>query len=58
MRIHISKDGKRFGPFTIDEIKAHLSAGHFSESDHAMPEGGSEWQGIQEILGGSGDASV
>ena len=57
MRIHVSKDGKRFGPFTADEIKAHLSAGHFSESDHAMPEGGSEWQGILEILGGSDDAS-
>ncbi|MFP6886058.1 MAG: DUF4339 domain-containing protein, partial [Opitutales bacterium] len=50
MRIHVSKDGQRFGPYTIDEIRAHLAAGHFSETDHGMSEGADEWRQISDLL--------
>ena len=50
MRIHVTKDGQQFGPYTIDEIRAHLAAGHFSETDHGMSEGADEWQQISDLL--------
>ncbi len=53
MRIHVSKDGQRFGPYTIDEIKAHLVAGHFSETDHGMSEDTDEWLHISDLLAAS-----
>ena len=53
MRIHVSKDGQRFGPYTIDEIKAHLVAGHFSETDHGMSEDTDEWLQISDLLAAS-----
>ena len=50
MKVYISKEGKNFGPFAPDELRSHLDAGHFSNTDHAMPEGGKEWQTVQDLL--------
>jgi len=50
MKVYISKEGKNFGPFAPDELRSHLDAGHFANTDHAMPEGGKEWQTIQDFL--------
>ena len=52
MKVYVSKNGKNFGPFALDELKSHLDAGHFSSTDHAMPEGGKEWQTVQGFLSG------
>ena len=52
MRVYVSKDGKNFGPFAPNELRSHLDAGHFSGADHAMQEGGKEWQTVQDFLSG------
>ena len=50
MRIHVSKDGQQFGPYTIAEIKAYLVVGHFEKTDLGMPEGTDQWQQIGDLV--------
>lgn len=57
MRIHVFKDGQQFGPYGIDEVKAHLAAGHFAETDYGMAEGAAEWQTLADVLAASTPAT-
>ena len=43
MQIHVARDGQRLGPFSIEEVRARLSAGEFSSTDLAWSEGRADW---------------
>ncbi|SVE59260.1 uncharacterized protein METZ01_LOCUS512114, partial [marine metagenome] len=58
MRIHISKGGQNYGPYSIEEARTHLSEGRFSESDLALPEGSKDWKPLGELLVAGADSSA
>jgi len=57
MQIHIARDGKQLGPFSLEEINRQLAAGTLSLSDNAWYEGASGWAPLSTIPGVSGGAS-
>jgi hypothetical protein len=48
--IHISKDGRQYGPYSLEEVKSYLESGQFAVNDFGLPEGGTEWQPLGEML--------
>jgi hypothetical protein len=42
-KIHITKDGTKHGPFTVEEVNAKLKAGEFASTDKAWIEGTEGW---------------
>lgn len=57
MQIHIARDGKQLGPFSLEEINRQLAAGTLSLSDNAWYEGASGWAPLSTVPGVSGGAS-
>lgn len=57
MQIHIARDGKQLGPFSLEEINGQLAAGTLSLSDDAWYEGAAGWAPLSSIPGVSGGAS-
>ena len=51
MQIHIARDGKQFGPFSLEEINRQLAAGTLSLSDNAWYEGASGWAPLSTVPG-------
>src|SRR4051812_21622620 len=54
MQIHIARDGKQLGPFSIDEINHQLAAGTLSLSDNAWYEGAAGWAPLSTVPGITG----
>ncbi len=50
MNITIDRNGKKFGPYTLEEIKEHLANGTFNESDWAWHEGCTDWIPLKNII--------
>ena len=60
MQIHIARDGKQLGPFSLEEINRQIAAGTLSLSDNAWYEGASGWAPLSTVPGvttASGPAS-
>lgn len=51
MQIHIARDGKQLGPFSLEEINRQLAAGTLSLSDNAWYEGASGWAPLATVPG-------
>ena len=51
MEVFLLKEGQRFGPYSPDEVKGHLDAGTFTESDLAFFEGCEGWVSITLVPG-------
>jgi hypothetical protein len=50
MQIHVSHDGKRSGPLSVEEVKARLLSGEFKPSDLAWSEGGKvDWKPLSSF---------
>jgi len=50
MKIYlVSQNGQQSGPFTLDELRAHLQAGRFHPGDHAWWEGASGWVRLDAV---------
>jgi hypothetical protein len=58
MQIHIARDGKQLGPFSLEEINRQLAAGTLSVSDNAWYEGISGWVPLSTVPGVSGGAAA
>jgi hypothetical protein len=58
MQIHIARDGKQLGPFTLEEINRQLAAGTLSLSDNAWYEGAAGWAPLSSVPGVTGGATV
>ena len=56
MQIHIARDGKQLGPFSLDEVKSQLAAGTLSLSDNAWYEGAAGWAPLSSVPGVAGGA--
>ena len=51
MQIHIARDGKPIGPFSLDEVNRQLAAGTMSLSDQAWYEGATGWAPLSTVPG-------
>src|ERR1700692_732882 len=58
MQIHIARDGKQLGPFSLEEINRQLAAGALSLSDQAWYEGAAGWAALSTVPGVSAAAPV
>ena len=56
MQIHIARDGKPMGPFSLEEINRQLAAGTLSLSDQAWYEGAAGWAPLSTVPGVSSGA--
>ena len=50
MQLFVSRDGQQYGPYSIDEARAHLAAGSLFPADHAFIEGMANWAPLEEVL--------
>jgi hypothetical protein len=57
MQIHVARDGKQLGVFSLEEVNRQLAAGVLSLSDHAWYEGAAGWAAVSTIPGVSATAS-
>ena len=51
MQIHIARDGKPMGPFSLEEVNRQLAAGTLSLSDQAWYEGAAGWAPLSSVPG-------
>jgi hypothetical protein len=58
MQIHIARDGKPMGPFSLDEVNRQLAAGTLTLSDQAWYEGAAGWAPLSTVPGVSSTASA
>ena len=56
MQIHIARDGKQLGPFSLEEINRQLAAGTLNLSDQAWYEGAAGWAALSTVPGVSAAA--
>lgn len=57
MQIHIARDGKPMGPFSLEEINRQLAAGTLSLSDQAWYEGAAGWAPLSTVPGVNGGST-
>ena len=50
MQIHIHKEGKTFGPYSIEQVRQYLNAGNFSDNDLACHDG-ANWIKLSQVPG-------
>ena len=58
MQIHIARDGKQLGPFSLGEINRQLAAGTLSLSDNTWYEGAAGWMPLSSVPGVTGATSA
>jgi hypothetical protein len=58
MQIHVARDGKQLGIFSLEEINQQLAAGTLSLSDQAWYEGAAGWAALSTVPGVSATAPV
>ena len=54
MNITIHREGQEYGPYTVDEVRALISNGSFTETDFGWHEGMDSWEPLKSILGNEG----
>jgi hypothetical protein len=58
MQIHVARDGKQVGIFSLEEINRQLAAGTLSLSDQAWYEGAAGWAALSTVPGVSAAAAT
>ena len=51
MQIHIARDGKSMGPFSLEEVNRQVAAGTLTLSDQAWYEGAAGWAPLSTVPG-------
>jgi len=51
MQIHVARDGKQIGVFSLEEVRQQLAAGTLSISDQAWYEGAAGWAPLSSVPG-------
>ena len=51
MKIHISRNGQTYGPYSINSVKSFLENGRLSPTDLAWIQGEEEWRRLENLLG-------
>lgn len=57
MNITIDRNGTRYGPYTLEQIKEYLNNGSVSQGDWAWYEGCANWLQVKEIVSSATPAS-
>ncbi|SVD21968.1 uncharacterized protein METZ01_LOCUS374822, partial [marine metagenome] len=50
MQLYVSKDGQRYGPYTVEQLEEYLEQGYFTLQDHAICEGWEQWVTIDQLV--------
>jgi hypothetical protein len=50
MEIFISRDGRRLGPFSVEQVQSHIAQGLLARSDLASYDGGSDLIPLETLL--------
>jgi Domain of unknown function (DUF4190)/GYF domain 2 len=58
MQVHVARDGKQVGVFSLEEIKQQLAAGTLRISDQAWYEGAAGWAPLSTVPGVSGEPTA
>lgn len=58
MHIHIQRDGREIGPYTLEQINDYLAQGTLFATDHAWHEGLPEWVPLNEIAGVASNQAI
>ena len=58
MMIHISRDGQQFGPYTLEDARAHLASGALLATDQAWYEGAPDWMPLDQVPGVSAQPAM
>lgn len=56
MEIHVSRNGQKFGPYKMAEVKSYLAAGNLQANDLAWYQGAAGWMPLYALLALKGDA--
>ena len=51
MLVHIQRDGQQFGPYTLEDLNAHLASGALLSTDYAWYEGAANWMAMSDVPG-------
>ncbi len=51
MEIHIARNGKQFGPFSMDEVRRQIAAGQLFLSDLGWTQGDADWKPLAAFPG-------
>lgn len=51
MEIHIARNGKQFGPFSLDEVRRQIAAGQLFLSDLGWAQGEADWKPLAAFPG-------
>lgn len=55
MKIHVSRDGQQFGPYSPEDVQKYLAEGSLLASDLGWMEGEADWVPLPQLMGGSVD---
>ena len=50
MQLYVSRDGQQYGPYTIEDARAHLAAGSLLPTDLTFLDGAPNWAPLAEVL--------
>jgi len=50
MYLYVSRDGQQYGPYSVEDARAHLVAGSLLPTDSAFLEGMTGWAPLEEVL--------
>ena len=50
MQVYVSKGGKQYGPYAVDQLRQLVEAGNFAHTDHACHDG-ANWTTIAGVPG-------
>jgi TM2 domain-containing membrane protein YozV len=51
MQITLGRDGKQFGPYTLEQVNSMLASGRVQPDDLAWTEGMPQWVALREVPG-------
>jgi len=50
MQLYITRNGQQFGPYSIEEVRNHLSSGEMMSTDLAWHHGAADWMPLTQVL--------
>jgi antitoxin component YwqK of YwqJK toxin-antitoxin module len=50
MQVYVSKDGKQYGPYAVEQLRQYVQQGNFTTGDHACHDG-QNWVTIAQVPG-------
>lgn len=54
MNVHVSRDGKPYGPYEIEDLKSYVAQGSILPTDAAWTEGMASWATVADVLARAG----